>query len=167
MDVLFTQEEIESGIQIIADQLNEKHTDDKHPLVFIGVLNGCFMFYSELVKRLKFNIECDFVRVKSYSGRNQGEINLIKDIEVNIKGKHIYLIDDILDTGETIKYLIDHFKFSKPKSISVSTLLTRETSPKISKPLYTAFTLTDEWIVGYGCDGKGGYYRNNPSILKM
>jgi hypoxanthine phosphoribosyltransferase len=166
MEQLFTQQELNIHIENIADQINKKHAGDETPTVFICLLNGGFMYFSDLVKKLYFNIECDFIRVKSYMDKVQGDIQITKDIESKIQGKHIYLIDDILDTGETIKYLINHFKFSKPKSISVSTLLTRESSPTLKIPTYCALTIKDEWVYGYGMDGFKGYYRNLPTVYK-
>ena len=107
MKQLFTQQEIDIQSKIVAKQINDKHRDDKTPVVFVGLLNGCFMFYSDFIKNLTFDLECDFMRVKSYvSKRKQGDVEITKDLETSIKGKHVYIVDDIFDTGNTINAVI-------------------------------------------------------------
>ena len=107
MKQLFTQQEIDIQSKIVAKQINDKHRDDKTPVVFVGLLNGCFMFYSDFIKNLTFDLECDFMRVKSYvTKRKQGNVEITKDLETSIKGKHVYIVDDIFDTGNTINAVI-------------------------------------------------------------
>lgn len=167
MEPLFTPKQLDIQIKIVAKQINDEHRGDNTPIIFVGLLNGCFMFFSDLVKNIDFNIECDFMRVKSYHGKTQGDIQITKDLETPIKGKHVYLIDDFYDSGNTMDYVIEYLKVKKPKSISIATLLTRETSPIPKIPSYHAFTIKDEWVVGMGLDGGKGYYRNYPTIYKM
>ena len=167
MKQLFSQKQIDIQTKIVAKQINDNHRGDITPVVFIGLLNGCFMFYSDLVKNITFDIECDFMRVKSYIGKKQGDIQILKDIETPIKGKHIYLIDDILDSGNTMNTVIEYLKVKQPNSISIATLLTRETSPLPQVPSYHAFTIKDEWVIGMGMDDNKGYKRNYPIILEV
>ena len=151
----------------IAKAINEKHPVDGRGVVFICLLNGGFMFFSDLVKNITFKLECDFVRLKSYEGKNQGKVQLLKDIESNIENKHIYLIDDFLDTGESMKFAINHFQEKNPASISIATLLVRESSPEFDIPTYDGLMLYDEWVVGYGLNGEGGYSRNLMDIYEI
>ena len=167
MKKLIDRRSIQWHTSRISKAINNNHPVDGRGAVFICLLNGGFMFFSDLVKQITFAMECDFVRLKSYEGQTQGEIQLLKDIETNIENKHIYLIDDFLDTGESMKYAIEHFKKKNPASISIATLLVRESSPEFDIPTYDGLMLHDEWVIGYGLNGEGGYSRNLLDIYKL
>jgi len=99
MQELISQKELDIKVKTLAKQITNEHRGEGTPVVFIGLLNGCFMFYSDLIKNIKLDVECDFMRVKSYIGKKkQGDIQITKDLEIPIKGKHVYLVDDIYDT---------------------------------------------------------------------
>jgi hypoxanthine phosphoribosyltransferase len=165
---LFPSKEIEIKTKILAKQISAEHNGDKTPVVMIGLLNGAFMFYSDLVRNMSIDLECDFMRVKSYiSKRKQGDIQITKDLETPIKGKHIYIVDDIYDSGNTINAVIEYLSVKHPASISIVTLLTRETSPPPIVPFYYGFKIKDEWIVGMGCDDEKGHCRNLPSVWSL
>jgi len=167
MKELITAEEIQFQTKIIGKQIADDHRGDKTPIIMVGLLNGCFAFYSDLVRATPLDVECDFMRVKSYVNRKQGDIQITKDLETRIKGKHVYLVDDILDSGNTMNAVIDYLQVKKPASISIVTLITRETSPIPKEKSYHAFTIKDEWIVGYGMDNDKGHMRNLPSIWAL
>ena len=167
MKELITAEEIQFQTKIIGKQIADDHRGDKTPIVMVGLLNGCFAFYSDLVRAMPLDVECDFMRVKSYVNRKQGDIQITKDLETRIKGKHVYLVDDILDSGNTMNAVLDYLQVKKPASISIVTLITRETSPTPEQKSYHAFTIKDEWIVGYGMDNDKGHMRNLPSIWAL
>ena len=167
MKKLIDRRSIQWHTNRIAKAINENQHEDGRSAVFICLLNGGFMFFSDLVKQITFRLECDFFRIKSYEGQTQGEVQLLKDIETNIENKHIYIIDDFLDTGESMKYAIAHFKNKKPASISIATLLIRENSPEFDIPSYDGLMLSDEWVVGYGLNGENGFSRNLLDIYKM
>jgi hypoxanthine phosphoribosyltransferase len=165
---LYTTKEIEIKTKILAKQISSEHNGDKTPVVMVGLLNGAFMFYSDLVRNMSIDLECDFMRVKSYiSKRKQGDIQITKDLETPIKGKHVYIVDDIYDSGNTINAVIEYLSVKHPASISIVTLLTRETSPIPTVPFYYGFKIKDEWIVGMGCDDEKGYCRNLPSVWSL
>jgi hypoxanthine phosphoribosyltransferase len=164
MNQLINAKDIDIQTKIISKQISDKHIDDKTPVVMVGLLNGCFAFYADLVRAMPINVECDFMRVKSYINRKQGDIVISKDLETPIKGKHVYIVDDIYDTGNTMKVVIDYLKVKKPSSISIVSLVTRRTSPKPKVPFFNAFEIGDEWLVGFGMDNDKGYYRNLPAI---
>jgi hypoxanthine phosphoribosyltransferase len=165
---LFPSKEIEIKTKILAKQISAEHNGDKTPVVMIGLLNGAFMFYSDLVRNMSIDLECDFMRVKSYiSKRKQGDIQITKDLETPIKGKHVYIVDDIYDSGNTINAVIEYLSVKHPASISIVTLLTRETSPIPTVPFYYGFKIKDEWIVGMGCDDEKGHCRNLPSVWSL
>jgi hypoxanthine phosphoribosyltransferase len=167
MKELLTAEEIQFQTKIIGKQIADDHRGDKTPIVMVGLLNGAFAFYSDLVRATPVDMECDFMRVKSYTNRKQGDIVISKDLETPIKGKHVYIVDDILDSGNTMNAVIDYLEVKKPASISIVTLITRETSPFPKQKSYHAFTIKDEWVVGMGMDNDKGHMRNSPSIWAL
>jgi hypoxanthine phosphoribosyltransferase len=168
MKELISPKDIDFQTKIIAKKISDDHRGDKTPVVMVGLLNGAFMFYADLVRNINIDVECDFMRVKSYVSKNkQGDIQITKDLETPIKGKHVYLVDDIYDSGNTMKAVIDYLEVKKPASISIVTLITRETSPIPEQKSYHAFTIKNEWLVGFGMDNDKGYCRNYPSILAL
>ena len=168
MRELIPIKEIDFQTKIVAKRISDDNRGDKTPVVMVGLLNGCFMFYADLVRNLKIDVECDFMRVKSYISKNkQGDIQITKDLETPIQGKHVYLVDDIYDTGNTLKAIIDYLEVKHTASISIVSLVTRETSPIPPQKSYHAFTIKDEWCIGFGMDNDKGYARNYPSILAL
>tara|TARA_R100000458_G_C8243145_1_gene221659 strand:- start:188 stop:703 length:516 start_codon:yes stop_codon:yes gene_type:complete len=165
MDVLIPKYEIANRIKELAHQL-EEHTakyDNELPPVFICVLNGAYKFFTDLVSEYHGICEMDFVRVKSYNGKNQGVIEIKKDIEVGLLGKNLYIIDDIIDSGNTMTALKEHFEKQNPNKISTISLLKRKENP-YPIDLY-GFEIDDEWVVGYGLDDNG-LRRNLNNIYK-
>jgi len=167
MRELIKLEDIQFQIKIIGKQIADDHRGDKTPIIMVGLLNGAFAFYSDLVRATPVDMECDFMRVKSYTNRKQGDIVISKDLETPIKGKHVYIVDDILDSGNTMNAVIDYLEVKKPASISIVTLITRETSPIPKQKSYHAFTIKDEWVIGMGMDNDKGHMRNIPSIWAL
>ena len=168
MEILFNKKDIELKTKILGKKIADEHRGDKTPIVMVGLLNGCFAFYSDLVRAMPIDVECDFMRVKSYIAKNkQGDIQITKDLETPIKGKHVYIVDDIYDSGNTMNAVIEYLEVKHPASISIVTLLTRETSPTPLHPSYYVFSIKDEWVVGYGCDDEKGHCRNYPDIYAL
>ena len=171
---LYSSHDIDIKTKIIAQQISREHNKDATPVVMVGVLNGAFMFYSDLVRNMEIDIECDFIRVKSYSGKERGSIQLTKDIETSVAGKHVYLVDDIFDSGETMKFLAKYFNLKGAKTINIVTLVKRaknEFNPidphSHVSSFRHAFQCDDEWLIGYGMDSTGGYKRNLKSIFAL
>jgi len=167
MKELITSKEIQFQTKIIGKQITDDHRGDKTPIVMVGLLNGAFAFYSDLVRSMPIDVECDFMRVKSYVNRKQGDIQITKDLETRVKGKHVYIVDDIYDTGNTMKAVIEYLEVKKPASISIVSLVTRVTSPIPKQKSYHAFTIDDEWVVGMGMDNEKGHMRNLNSIWAL
>ena len=147
MRELITAEDIDIRTKIIGKQISDIHRDDKTPVIMVGLLNGCYAFYSDVVRAMPIVVECDFMRVKSYIKRKQGDIQITKDLETPVKGKHVYIVDDIYDTGNTMDAVIEYLEVKHPASISIVSLITRETSPIPTQNLYKAFTLKDEGVI--------------------
>ena len=167
MKELINQKDIDIQTKITAKQISAHHRGDKTPVVMVGLLNGCFAFYSDLVRAMPIDVECDFMRVKSYTKRKQGDIQITKDLETPVKGKHVYIVDDIYDTGNTMNAVIEYLEVKHPASISIVSLIARETSPTPKQPSYHAFTIGNEWLVGMGMDDEKGFNRNLPSIWAL
>lgn len=172
MKELISESKIHIKTKILAKQISDIHKGDKTPVVMIGLLNGAFMFYSDLVRAMNIDVECDFMRVKSYiSKRKQGDIQITKDLETAIKRKHVYLVDDIYDTGNSMKAVTEYLEVKKPASINIVTLVKRKNSKwnpmeKVESFQY-GFEINDEWIVGMGCDDDRGHCRNIPAIYSL
>ena len=167
MTELLTAEEIQFKTKIIGKQIADKHRDDKTPVVMVGLLNGCFAFFSDLVRATPIDMECDFMRVKSYINRKQGDIVISKDLETPIKGKHVYIVDDIFDTGNTMKAITEYLEVKKPASITIVTLIVRKNSPTPPQECYHAFDIDEEWVIGMGMNDDKGHARNYPSIYAL
>jgi len=161
MITLFTEREIKNKVGEIA--YNIKKNNHSEPPVFICVLNGAFMFFTDLVKQVG-DCEIDFISAKSYQGTKQGEVLIVDALKVDIEGKDVYLVDDIYDSGNTMNKLIHHLKAYNPKSITPITLFKKHYSN--TDNLIYGFELTNEhWLVGYGLDAADGTKRNLPHIL--
>ena len=169
MKVLFENRIIESRIDSIATQILNRHKSEKIPIVLVCVLNGGFMFFNEIAKRLSsLDPECDFIKVRSYEGRQRGDLNMILDKSVDVTGKHVYLIDDIYDSGVTMNALANHFYQFAPASVQMVTLIKRYIN-EVDMPLGSlyGFVVEDEWVVGFGMDDDLGKKRSLPYILAI
>jgi hypoxanthine phosphoribosyltransferase len=156
MIIEFTEKEIQNKIKQIAEIINEKQHNQ--PPIFICVLNGAFMFFTDLVKNIG-PCEIDFIRAKSYDGFEQSEIQIIKSCEISLIDRDVYLVDDIYDSGNTMKALIKHLSHEKAKSITPITLFKKWHSN--NPDLIYGFELHDEqWLIGYGLDASDGTQRN-------
>jgi len=115
MNVLFNRKAIQNKVEDIALLISQEHYDDPTPVVFICLLNGGYMFFSDLTREIDFPIECEFMRVKSYvSKKKQGDIQITKDLETPVTNKHVYIVDDIYDTGNTMKAVAEYLHIKEP-----------------------------------------------------
>lgn len=145
--------EIEKSIIELAERINNDYKDKETPL-FLGVLNGSFMFMSELLKNVDFNCEMSFVKLASYAGtKSTGKITELIGLSDNIKGRHIIVVEDIVDTGESIEHLLRSLVGHNPASIEVATLLLKPDTYKKPFPIkYCAMNISNDFIVGFGLD---------------
>jgi len=169
MTVLFNQQQIEKRIEEIATQIFNRHKSEKKPIILICVLNGGFMFYSKLVEKLSsLDPKCDFIKVKSYEGQERGTLEIKLKESLEIEDQHVYIIDDIYDTGVTMDALRKHFIYEGAASVQIVTLVKRAIN-EINLPsgsIY-GFEITDEWVVGYGMDDENYQKRSLPYILAV
>ena len=143
---------IQKRVKEIAIKLESKFKDKKP--IFIGVLNGSFIFISDLVRNLNINCEIDFIKVSSYKGQDTtGTVKLLKDISADITNRDVVIIEDIIDSGLTIEFLVKRLKGASPKSISIVTLLLKPDIAKLSLPIdIIGFENAPDFVVGYGLD---------------
>ena len=166
MEVYITEKEIQNRVVKMGKEISAKYKK-KSPII-IGVLNGSFIFLADLVRSMDINCKIDFVKLKSYNGLSStGKVNLINSISLSIEKEHIIIVEDIIDTGLTLEFLINYFQRLKPASISVATLLFKKTSKELKyKVDYIGFNVDDDFVIGYGMD-LNQEKRNLPSIYKI
>lgn len=162
--VLISEEELQNKIQELGESLTTEY-QDKFPLL-IGVLKGAMPFMADLMKRIDSYVEIDFMDVTSYGNAtvSSGEVKIVKDLNTSVEGRDIIIIEDIIDSGLTLSYLVDLFKYRKAKSIKIVTLLDKPSGRKVDlKADYVGFEVPDAFVVGYGLD-YAEKYRNLPYI---
>ena len=151
-DPYLDQSEILTGVKAIASEINNHYRGKE--IVLVGVLKGAFVFMNELIKHLQISLEIEFIRVSSYEGTSStGKMNLSIDYPRSIKDKHIIIIEDIVDSGLTAKYLLDRAEVFDPASIRMASLFVKPDCVKTNVNIdYIGFEIPDHFIVGYGMD---------------
>jgi hypoxanthine phosphoribosyltransferase len=166
--VIITREEIAEKVAELAAEIRKDYRG-KNPLL-IGILKGSFVFMSDLVRAMNIPAEIDFVRLASYgAGKDSsGKIKLIKDVETPVKNRHVLVVEDIVDRGVTVRFLLDYLSFRKPASLKLCTLFDKPSRRKVEVPIdYVGFTVPDAFVVGYGLDFDEKYrYLPNLCILE-
>jgi hypoxanthine phosphoribosyltransferase len=164
---LYTYREIQRRVRELAHTISvDYHQQD---LVLVGVLKGAFMFMADLVKYLSIPVVMDFVRLASYGSqsKSRGEIGLTKGLELPIKGKHVLIIEDIVDSGLTLQFLIEYLKREEPKSVRICALIDKSERREVSVPLdYIGFSIPKGFVVGYGLDFNE-QYRHLPALFHL
>ncbi len=162
--ILYTSEDITQKTNELASRISEDY-QDKFP-VFVGVLKGVFIFMADLMRKLSIDCEVDFLAISNYSNdaRKRGVVRLVKDLDIPIEGRHVLFIEDVIDTGLTLNYLLRNLNERNPASLEVCTLFDKPTHRLINLPIrYKGFELPDKFIVGYGLDFNERY-RNLPEV---
>lgn len=168
MEKIITQQQIQHRIKELADAISQDHKESEAilPPVLICVLNGAMHFFSDLSRSMTINHEVDFVRLKSYDKRdNSGGILVTKNLEIDLKGKRVYIVDDICDSGASIMEMLFIVNTHFPATVKVVTLLKRKSGVDLTN--YCGFELGDEWVVGYGLDDNLGLNRELQDIYKV
>ncbi|AMX84887.1 hypoxanthine phosphoribosyltransferase [Geobacillus subterraneus] len=162
--VLITEEEIQEKVKELGGILTKEY-DGRFPLA-VGVLKGAMPFMADLLKHIDTYLEMDFMDVSSYGNAtvSSGEVKIVKDLNTSVEGRDILIIEDIIDSGLTLSYLVDLFRYRKANSIKIVTLLDKPSGRKADiQADYTGFIVPDEFVVGYGLD-YAEKYRNLPFI---
>jgi hypoxanthine phosphoribosyltransferase len=164
--VMITSDKVQAQVRSIAQQINNDYRG-KTP-IFLGVLNGAFMFMADLFKTVNCECELSFIKISSYSGTaSTGELKNIIGLKENISGRDIIIVEDIVDTGDTAKYLFDELKKQNPASVKLATFLFKPQALRQKlKPDYVGFEIPPAFVIGYGLD-YDGYGRNLNDIYVL
>lgn len=159
--VLIEEAKIEKRLKEIANQIEQDY--ENKDIIFLCVLKGSVVFTVELAKKIKNNIQFEFIEVSSYDGhKSTGKIKLNKDITNSIKGKDIILVEDIIDTGITINFLKEYLLEKEPRTLKICSLLDKPSRRIVNiKPDYLGFTIEDKFVIGYGLDDEQNYRNLN------
>ena len=151
--ILFSRDEIEAAVNRLAAEINKDY-QGKHPLL-IGVLKGSFMFMADLIRHLDLPLEVEFIRLSSYGRgiQTSGKIKVVQGLRSSIKGRDVIVIEDIMDTGLTIAFLLDYLRKKKPASLKLCALTDKPSRRQVPVNIdYLGFTVPNKFIVGYGLD---------------
>lgn len=162
--ILLTQEQLKKRIMEMGKQLTKDYQGET--LLAVGILKGAIVFFSDLIRELELDVETDFMAVSSYgsSSKSSGAARLLKDLDYDIKDKNVLIVEDIIDTGLTLNYLVNSLEARNPKTLKTCCLLDKPSRRKIEfSPDYIGFQVPDEFLVGYGLD-YASKYRNLPYI---
>ncbi|MBP3317747.1 MAG: hypoxanthine phosphoribosyltransferase [Alistipes sp.] len=150
--VMIPAEQIDAAVAKVADQLNERYRG-RTP-IFLGVLSGSFLFLSDLVRKVTFDSQMAFIKISSYSGtQSSGQVTQQLDVDFDIEGRDIIIVEDIVETGHSMNYLLAHLRAKNPASIAICTLFFKPEKFLYEYPIdYVALSIGNEFIVGYGLD---------------
>lgn len=165
--VLLSAEQIQRRIREIGAQIDADHPNG--PIHLVGILKGSFIFLADLARALHRPVRIDFIGISSYGkGKSSsGEVKLTKDLDVSIEGCDVLIVEDIIDSGVTLSYLVKVLNQRRPRSLRIATLLDKPERRLRPIPVdYVGFTIPDEFVVGYGLDYAEGY-RNLPDVCVL
>ena len=157
IEVLFSEEQILKRVREMGQAITQDYSDVSEPLLLVGVLKGATLFLADLVREIDRPVEFDFVALSSYGAATQttGEVRVLKDLEAPVKGKHVIIVEDILDTGLTLRFsfLIESLLARHAASVRVCVLLDKPARRRVEIPVdYCGFRIEDKFVVGYGMD---------------
>lgn len=152
MNILIKEEDIKKRVKELGMEINKDYKN-KNPIL-IGVLKGSFVFLADLLRELEIPVEIDFLGISSYTGtKSSGVVRITQDLSLNIEDRDVILIEDIIDSGRTLDYIINNMKAKRPRSIAVCTLLNKKDARVVDVPLtYVGFNIPKVFVVGYGLD---------------
>ena len=162
--ILLTQEQIENRIAELGKVLTEEYKD-KNPLI-VGVLKGVVVFYADMIRKSEVPCQLDFMWISSYAGTQSSGMVVRQDVSAEVKGRHVLILEDIFDTGNSLDYTVKHLMSKEPASLKICTLLDKPERRRAGITLqadYVGFTIPNEFVVGYGLD-YNEKYRNLPYI---
>jgi hypoxanthine phosphoribosyltransferase len=160
---LITEERLRARIAELGRDITRDYTG--RSLIVVAVLKGSFMFVADLVRAVKLPLEVEFIGISSYAGTaSSGVVQITQDLSRPIAGEHVLLVEDVVDSGLTMSYLLDNLQTRRPASLQVCALLEKPARAKVKVPIaYRGFEIPDEFVVGYGLD-VDGKYRNLPYV---
>ena len=165
--MLLTEDQIRRRVVELGERISKDYADD--PPILVNVLKGGVVFLADLIRAISLPVEIDFMEVSSYGDgtSSTGIVRILEDLSLSVTGRHILLVEDIVDTGHTLKYIIDNLETRHPKSVKICTLLDRRGRREIELALdYVGFVVPNKFVVGYGLD-LAQKYRNLPHIAVL
>lgn len=167
LEVLVSAHDIQSRVQQLGERITEDY--DAKELILIGILKGSFVFIADLARAIDLPLAVDFMAVSSYgmSTKSSGVVRIIKDLDQSVEGKHVLVVEDIVDTGLTLNYIYGHLKSRGATSVKICTLLDKASRRQIAVPVhYKGFEIPDAFVVGYGLDVEERY-RNLADVCRV
>ena len=166
MKLLLSENEIKDRVKALGKKITKDY-EGKKP-IFIGILNGCYVFMADLLREVELDVEVDFVKIRSYEGASStGTIKFRKDISADIDGRDVIIVEDIIDSGFTINFLVKRLRNSGPKSVAVASILFKKEVAKLDFEVdYVGFEIPPEFVVGYGLD-YDEKYRHLKDVMVM
>src|SRR5208337_607348 len=164
---LISSDQLSRCVDNLAKRINHDYKGKK--LVLIGILKGAFIFMADLARRLDLPVKLDFVRLASYGDKTQtcGNVRITKDVEIPLHGRHVLVVEDIIDSGITLKWLINHISNLCPESVKICALIDKRERREVEVPLdYIGMTVETGFLVGYGLDFSENH-RNLPAIYEV
>lgn len=157
VDILISEQDVRSRIAELGQEITNfyQHKNIHTPLVVVGLLRGSFMFMADLVREIHLPVEIDFMTTSSYGNamNSNHDVRISKDLDGDIKGKHVLIVEDIIDTGYTLQKVRDILNLREPNSLTICTLLDKPSRREVDVPVdWVGFTIPDEFVVGYGID---------------
>lgn len=153
--VVFSEEELKKRIAELGKEITEDYKDVKETIYCVGILKGAVVFYTDLVRNINLPVHFDFMIASSYGNgtESSGSVKILKDLDYDVEGKHLIIIEDIIDSGTTMNYLMKYFRERKPKSVKLCSLLSKPSRRTVDVNIdYCGYTVPDEFLVGYGLD---------------
>lgn len=163
--ILYTEEQVREKVAHLAKEISEFYSGKE--ILLVSVLKGGVIFLSDLIRQLEVKAELDFIAISNYEHQKSGIVRFIKDLDTDIQGKDVLIVEDIIDTGLSLNYLINNLRTRQPNSIEVCTLLDRPRRRFIDMDIrFKGFEISDVFIIGYGLD-YNAYYRQLPFIAML
>lgn len=164
VEVLISAEQIGERLVRLGAKIAEDYANAE--LCVVGILKGCFLFFADLVRQIDLPLTTEFIGISSYGNdtESSGVVQITSDLTHSIEGRDVLIVEDIIDTGLTMRYLLDNFATRRPQSLKVCTLLQKPDNARVEVPIdYVGFVIPNEFVIGYGLD-LGGRFRNLPYI---
>ncbi|KFZ37395.1 hypoxanthine phosphoribosyltransferase [Shewanella mangrovi] len=167
-EMMISAQEIDQKLDELAARINA-HYEGSDKLLMVGLLKGSVVFMADLCRRIKGHVEIDFMSVSSYGSAmtSSRDVKILKDVQSDIDGRHVLIVEDLIDSGNTLNKVREMLRLREPKSLAICTLLDKPDRREVDVPVdFVGFTIPDEFVVGYGID-YAEQYRNLPYIAKV
>lgn len=167
-ELLFDEETIKNRVEELGKEITKHYENDESELVVVGILRGSTLFFADLIRNINLPILIDFMAISSYGNTSEsGVVKIVKDLEADVTGKNILIVEDIIDTGKTLKYLLNYFRERGSKTVKVSSMLDKPKRRLVEiSGDFVGFEVPNDFIVGYGLDYNQSY-RNLPYIISL